>query len=173
MLLDLLESANARATFFMVGKEVEDYPELARLVAEQGHELANHTHTHPHPGLLTSEEIRDELERGNAAIIAATSTRASLTRPPFGKDVGRFAGIARQLQMRTVLWSIDSGDTSGYSSAQIAAFVDRARRGDIVLLHDGGGKRPSTLAATEIVLSSLARRGFQFVTVSELLAREA
>jgi peptidoglycan/xylan/chitin deacetylase (PgdA/CDA1 family) len=169
-LLELLRRHGVRATFFVVGRELEGRETIIRRATADGHELANHTHTHRHPFELSDAEIAEELERANDAISAAASVRPRLARPPFGKARERFAETAGRLGLSTVLWSVDSGDSLAYSGSQIARFVCAARSGDIILLHDGGKRRPHTLEATERALIALRRKGFGFVTVSELLA---
>jgi peptidoglycan/xylan/chitin deacetylase (PgdA/CDA1 family) len=169
-LLDLLRRHGVRATFFVVGRELDGREKIIRRATADGHELANHTHTHRHPFELSDAELAEELELANAAISAAASVRPRLARPPFGKARQRFAETAARLWLSTVLWSVDSGDSLAYSGSQIARFVCAARSGDIILLHDGGKRRPNTLEATERALIALRRKGFGFVTVSELLA---
>jgi peptidoglycan/xylan/chitin deacetylase (PgdA/CDA1 family) len=169
-LLELLEGYGARATFFVVGEELAAAPELARRAAEAGHELGNHTFSHPSPAELSDGELRDEIVRGTAAIEEAAGVTPTVARPPWGQGTRRFADIARSLDMRTVMWSIDSGDTWGYDAATVARFVGGARGGDIILMHDGGPERPATLGAIDHALASLAARRLRCITVSELLA---
>lgn len=173
-LLELLAHHGARATFFMVGETVEQHPELVRAVADHGHEIGNHGYTHPRSAdQLSQERVHEKLERASAAIQAVSDLRPTVARPPFGKDVTRFSDAARALGMTTVLWSIDSGDTCGYSADRIARFAGRARRGDIVLFHDGGARRLNTLQATAATLVELERRGLRAGTVSDLLTAGA
>jgi peptidoglycan/xylan/chitin deacetylase (PgdA/CDA1 family) len=169
-LLNMLAEQAAQATFFMVGAQVEAQPELARRVVEAGHELGNHTYGHLPPESLSRDQLRDEIERGNMAIERATGVWPQLARPPWGNDVRRFTAIAGGLGLTTVLWSIDSGDARGYSARWVARFVRRSRSGDIVLLHDGGDDRPATISGVRDGLTELTRRGFRFVTVSQLLS---
>ncbi len=169
-LLELLERYGARATFFVVGEELAAAPELARRAAEAGHELGNHTFSHPSPEELSDGELRDEIVRGSAAIEEAAGVTPTVARPPWGRETRRFADIARSLHMRTVMWSLDSGDTWGYDAARVAHFVGRARGGDIILMHDGGAERPATLGAIDRALAAIAARRLRCVTVSELLA---
>ena len=169
-LLEILASAGARATFFVLGSEVDAHPELAARIVAAGHELGNHSFTHVHARRLDASGLRGELERASGAI-AAVAPPTRLFRPPFGKLPRRGARVCEELGLTTVLWSVDSGDTMRFSAARIAReVVARVEPGDIVLMHDGGDRRPRTLEATRVVLEQLARRGYSFVTVSELLA---
>ena len=122
------------------------------------------------PESLNSDALLDDLERSNAAIEQAGGACPQLARPPWGNDVRRFTEIAGGLALTTVLWSIDSGDTCGYSARRVAHFVSRARNGDIVLLHDGGDERPATISGVRDGLAELTRQGFRCVTVSQLLS---
>jgi peptidoglycan/xylan/chitin deacetylase (PgdA/CDA1 family) len=138
------------------------------MVAE-GHEIANHTYSHPHTIVLTRAELRQELERANHAIRVATDD-VRVTRPPYGKDRRRVADVARELGLRSVLWSVDSGDTKGRTARDIAETVIRgARPGSIVLLHDGGDRRAETLQACADIIPTLQAAGYDCVTVSDLI----
>ena len=168
-LLEILASAGARATFFVVGSKVVRHPELTARIALAGHELGNHSYSHVNPRDLDHEGLRLEVERGARAIADAVEP-PSLFRPPFGKRPREAARICADLGLTTVLWSVDSGDTMPFSASRIAdGVVRRVRPGDIVLLHDGGERRQPTLDATRRILEELGARGYRFVTVSDLL----
>jgi peptidoglycan-N-acetylglucosamine deacetylase len=169
-LLELLERYEARATFFVVGAEVEKHPELARAVVDAGHELGNHSFDHANPLTLEEDELRADFNRAAVAIERATGRRPALLRPPYGKRAPELAALHRPDGVATVLWSIDSGDTRGTSVDVVTHEVtENIEAGDVVLMHDGGDARPITLAATERVLEELTVRGYRFVTISELL----
>ncbi len=167
-ILDLLGEDGAKATFFVVGDQVAGNEEiLARMVSE-GHEVGNHTYSHPHTIELRRGALREELRRTSATLEHFATPR--LVRPPFGKDRRRIAAVGAELGLRTILWSVDSLDTSLGDGAQIADRVlTRATDGAIVLMHDGGGPRLATLEAVELIVPALIGRGFELVTVSELL----
>ena len=167
--LELLARHDARATFFMVGEQVLEHPALARAVLAAGHEIANHSHTHPDPSLVGAPEWMDEFARAAAAIESVVGVRPRLVRPPFGKRAEELAaGLA--VDSTVVLWSVDSGDTAGFAASRIAhEVVDHVRPGDIVLMHDGGAARPATIEAAAAILEALRRRGYRFVSVSDVL----
>jgi peptidoglycan/xylan/chitin deacetylase (PgdA/CDA1 family) len=171
-LLEILAAAGARATFFVVGSEVVRYPELAARIAQYGHELGNHSYSHPKSRDLDEQETRLEIERANL-VIAQAAVAPRLFRPPFGKQSRAQARVGQSVGLTSVLWSIDSGDTMPFSSTRIASeVVGRVRPGDIVLMHDGhdrGGRRQRTLDASRDILRLLGERAYRFVTVSELL----
>jgi len=169
-LLAILEAAKARATFFVVGSRLEQNRDLGLRIAAGGHELANHTYSHRNLREVDDEEAAEEIALG-AQAIAQLGMRPSLYRPPFGKQPADEARICSELRLRSVLWSIDSGDTMPFSTERIVReVVRRVRPGDIVLMHDGGHRRQRTLDATRQILNDLAAAGYQFVTVSELMA---
>lgn len=169
-LLDLLERYEARATFFVVGEQVLGHPLLTREIVDKGHELGNHSYSHPDPSLVTATELNDDLARAADAIKSVVGRRPELARPPFGKRAKELA-TARTAWSTVVLWSVDSGDSAGLGSARVAKQVnDHVRPGDIVLMHDGGARRPVTIEATEVILRTLRSRGYDFVSVSELVS---
>jgi peptidoglycan/xylan/chitin deacetylase (PgdA/CDA1 family) len=170
--LDLLARERARATFFVVGECVEGREEILRRAVAEGHELANHTYSHPHTIGLSRGKLRQELVRTNEALGPFAEIR--LSRPPFGKDRRRFSEVGAQLGLRMTLWSVDSGDTSGATADEIESTVlARTSPGAIVLMHDGGDRRPATLKAVESLVPRLRESGIELVTVSELLAPAA
>jgi peptidoglycan/xylan/chitin deacetylase (PgdA/CDA1 family) len=168
-LLDILRESGARATFFVVGEKIKGRETLLERMVADGHEVGNHTYTHPHTIRLTNNELRQEVERTNEAIQAVTQLPVTLIRPPFGKDRRRIAQLADALGMTAVLWSIDSGDTQGLSTTEIADRVlQRAKPGAIVLFHDGDDLRPSTLGGVEAVLRA-DDLSLEVTTVGEIL----
>src|SRR6187399_1143905 len=152
-ILDLLGAVGALATFFVVGQEVAGREEIVARIAAEGHELGNHTYSHPHTITLGRPGLRDELEKTNEALTRIDGVPGiGLVRPPFGKDRRRTDSVGRELGMRTVLWSVDSADSgSAIDSADAVAenVIENARPGSIVLLHDGGISRPATIGGCE------------------------
>jgi peptidoglycan/xylan/chitin deacetylase (PgdA/CDA1 family) len=166
-LLDLLARHGARATFFVVGNHVKGSEPLLRRIVDEGHELGNHSYSHPHTLLLSRSEIVDELSATNDAL-AQVGTTPRWARPPFGKDRRRFTGAACELGLVSVMWSIDSGDTRGRGRDEIVEYVlQEVAPGAILLFHDGGDRRPLTLSAVEALLPELTRRGYELTTLVE------
>ena len=176
-ILDVLARAGARATFFLLGRNVARYPEAARDIARRGHEIANHTFSHRALPELGAAEQRGEIEAGRTAIVEVTGERPRLLRPPYGfQTVGSYL-VARRGGYRVVGWSRVGGDWDGDPPGAIAGRLASIEPGEIVLLHDSapepeapGGDRRATVAALEIALGRLTERGFRSVTVTELLA---
>jgi peptidoglycan/xylan/chitin deacetylase (PgdA/CDA1 family) len=169
-LLEILRAAGARATFFVVGARLEQHQELGRRIAAGGHEVANHSYSHRNLRELDGKQVEQEIALGVSAI-AGVVDPPTLYRPPFGKQPADETRICNELGLRSVLWSIDSGDTMPFSTDRIVReVVRRVRPGDIVLMHDGGDRRQRTLDATQRILQQLDGLGYAFVTVSELVA---
>lgn len=169
LLLEILAAHEARATFFVVGRNAETHPELVASIGRL-HEVGNHTHTHPHPAGLTNDQLRSEIIAADRAIRAAGSV-ARLARPPWGEHLNRFNRVARELGMQTVMWSVDGDDTTTASTRAVAARVAKVRGGDIMLFHEGSASSQVGLDVLEMTLFALRSRGFGVVTVSDLLDR--
>lgn len=167
-LMELLKRKKVPATFYVLGKRVEEYPEITRQLHENGFELVNHTYEHKLLTKLPEEKIRWELTRTNELISEITGQPVTHMRPPYGGRNARVDQVIRDLGMKTILWDIDTEDWRKRSAAQMIANIERrATDGSIVLFHD---RYQSSLDATEAVIDSLRARGFTFVTVGEMLA---
>ena len=174
-ILDLLAELGFRATFFVLGESVEGREEiLARTIAE-GHEIGNHTHSHPHALRFTDDELAHDIARCQRVL----SGRPVLFRPPYGEDPVRFSRIAAERGLATtVLWSVDPSDWLEQNPEAIASdIVEGVAAGAIVDLHDCWPRHTSTAAdrtptveALRLALPQIAGRGLRSVTVSELLA---
>jgi peptidoglycan/xylan/chitin deacetylase (PgdA/CDA1 family) len=185
-ILDHLGQADARATFFVIGDAIPGKEQILRRALAEGHELANHTQSHPRLDLLaTVAEVERELRLGNGAIEDVAGTRPVLFRPPGFRYGQRELDVAGNLEFRwAVLASVAMADYRMSSAKRIAKkVVRRARPGAIITLHDGrsphepphaeGGSledRTAVVDAVEIIVSTLAARGYTFCTVSELLS---
>jgi len=173
-LLDLLDGHPIRATFFQCGRNVERLPEVAREVAARGHEIGNHSHTHPGFYMRSGRFLHDELARAQEAIGAATGLRPTLFRAPCGT---RWPGLRRaqkRLGLLGVMWTVLGRDWALPAEAIVRRLVRGARNGAILCLHDGREVRPrpdvrSMLEAVRRLIPALQERGFRFETVSELL----
>lgn len=169
-LLAALESKGVRSTFFLTGKWVESNRELTRQIAAAGHEIGNHTYSHPDLRKLTDDEIREQLARTEELVqsTAGVSTKPFF-RPPFGARDSRVLAVARDEGYRSVYWTADSWDAfkKGIKAAEIEERVlERSKDGAIVLMHCGSW--PTVEALPEII-DELRSRGYDLVTVSELV----
>lgn len=174
-ILDALGRHAAHATFFYLGERVQRREQVVRRALAEGHEPGNHLFSHRHPEALSDEELREEILRTAGEIDRATGATAALVRPPYGEEPERVAAIGAELGLGpVVLWSIDPEDWRSPPVHEIVEHVlDEARAGAIVDLHDGWGRTPRdrqpTVEALERLLPELRSRGFDVVTVSELL----
>ena len=175
--LDLLDSFGLRGAFFMIGSRVERLPRVARMVAERGHEIGNHSYSHPIYLYRTGRETRRQLERAQAVIEEVTGVRPRLARPPCGVRTPAYFASARRLGLRTVQWDVAGFDWTRRRAPEIArAVLKGARAGSIILLHDGDsdGKRDrrETVAALPLIVEGLRGRGLGVAPLSDLLADE-
>ncbi|NLJ69593.1 MAG: polysaccharide deacetylase family protein [Firmicutes bacterium] len=169
-LLKILADNDVRTTFFLGGYWVEKYPEYVKKIADAGHEIGNHTYSHPHLNSLSPAAIRQELERNHDNIKAITGTDSCLFRPPFGEYSNKVIQAAEELGYYTIQWSIDSLDWKDVSPEFIVERVlSQAGPGEIVLMHNNG---KHTAEALSRFLPELKRRGLQIVPISELIYRD-
>ena len=172
--LDALDRLSLRATFFMIGKHVERLPHVARRVAERGHEIGNHSYSHPIYLYRTGRETRRQLERTQAVIEDATGVRPRLARPPCGVRTRAYFAATRELGLRTVQWDVAGFDWTRRRAPEIArAVLGGVRAGSIILLHDGDSDgrrdRRETVAALPLIVGGLRERGLSVAPLSELL----
>ena len=161
--LHILKRENIKATFFEIGQEVQRYPATSRRILALGHELANHTMHHgAYPG---SADIRQT----NHVIKKATGFKPCLFRPPGGAVNSGVLSAARAEKVKVVNWDRDTNDWKLPGSASILNTITSAGSGSIVLMHDGGGPRSQTVDALAAGIDRLKHRGYELVTVSELL----
>jgi peptidoglycan-N-acetylglucosamine deacetylase len=176
-LLDVLARHGARATFFLMGTYVRQRPELARAIQAAGHEIGNHTYSHPNLIFLSAARLRQELEDCNKALEDALGVKPSLFRPPFGGRRPNVLRTVRAMGMQPIMWSVTAYDWSAKSPDAIIEKVTtqagsrRNPQSEIILLHDGGHRgfgadRSYTVAATQRLLQLYA--GKRFVSISGL-----
>ncbi len=168
-LLDMLRKAGAKATFFPVGSNIVKAPEVLRRIHAEGHDIGNHTWTHPKLSTMPDDKVREEIGRTQEAIIKITGTTPRFWRPPYGAvTAAQKQMIMDEFGMTTVLWSVDSLDWRIRDVALIPERVrQEARPGGIVLFHD---IHATTVEAVPAVLEGLKADGYRFVTLTELAA---
>src|SRR4029077_738296 len=169
-LLDLLAAHHIKATFFVPGENVAQNPEIVARAAREGHEIANHSWSHPNFGKMSDEGIRRELRRTDDLIRRTIGTRPPLLRPPSGSISARQKKwINQEFGYKIALWDVDPFDWKRPGPAVVCnRIVKNTRAGSIVLAHD---IHPGTIEAMPCVLNQLEAKGFKFVTVSELIAK--
>ncbi|MDE0563498.1 LysM peptidoglycan-binding domain-containing protein [Exiguobacterium sp. B2(2022)] len=171
-ILDILAKNNVKATFFLTGSGANNHPQYIKNIAAKGHQLGNHSYTHPDFTKLTATQMKSELDRTEALIQSLTGkTTKPLFRAPFGAvNSTVLNGVGAAGYGYTIQWNIDTIDWKGLTASQINTKVQtNIKPGSIVLMHTGAGA-PGTPLALPTMISQLKAKGYQFVTVSQLLA---
>ena len=169
-LLGMLADAEALATWFPLGEVVADSPDRLRAIADAGHEIGNHSWSHPQLTASSNGQIETQINRTALLVEKLLGTRPTLVRPPYGAISKRVAAELGRLNAPAVLWDVDPLDWKYRNADRVYRSVMRqVQPGSIVLLHD---VHPTTVAAVPRILKSLANRGYTFVTVSELFGNE-
>src|SRR6266404_2758739 len=167
-LLDLLAAHHIKATFFVIGENVAEHPEIVARAAREGHEIGNHSWSHPNFGKMSDQGVRSQLQRTDDAIKNATGARPTLMRPPYGSiTAGEKRWIHDEFGYRIILWDVDPYDWKRPGPAVVRnRILKETQPGSIVLSHD---IHPGTIEAMPSTFDSLEAKGFKFVTVSELI----
>jgi len=169
-LLDLLKERGIHATFFLVGKNAAAFPEVVRRIVEEGHEVGNHSWSHPLLTQLSAEGVESQLRRTHDAIVKACGTAPLLYRPPYGAvRATQRARIEKSFGYPAILWDVDPQDWQHPRNAQKVydSIQRQTRPGSIILCHD---IHETTIAAMPATLDDLTARGFRFATVTQLIA---
>ncbi len=168
-LLDMLRARNIKATFYVIGRSVDLYPQVVRRTVAEGHEIGNHTHTHRLLSKLGDEEVRTEMKRCRDAIARASGVQPRTMRPPYGGLLQRQRELIHaEFGYPTILWSVDPLDWKRPGPSVVTSrILAGASAGGIILGHDLHAQTVDAMPAT---LDGLLRRGYKFVTVSQLLA---
>ncbi|WP_027402066.1 polysaccharide deacetylase family protein [Aphanizomenon flos-aquae] len=167
--LDILKKNNIKGTFFVVGQNVKNYPDLTKRVVTDGHIIANHTwhHWYHH---MNAQTAAYEVANTTDIIYKTTGIKTSLFRPPGGNMRNGVAAYAKSNKYAVIMWSSDSMDYSRPGVPRLINNIFReAKPGGIVLMHDGGGDRSHTVKALPEIISKFRKQGYEFVTVPELL----
>ena len=169
-LIEILNKYQVKATFFMVGSWVEKYPESVKKFASNGHEIMNHSDSHPHINQLSEEKVKEEITKCADKIEAATGKRPDLFRGPYGEYNNTVLRAAEAVGNKTIQWDVDSLDWKDLAADDIVARVTkRVKPGSIILFHNGAKNTPEALPE---ILEKLIADGYRFVPVGELIHRE-
>jgi probable sporulation protein (polysaccharide deacetylase family) len=168
-LLKTLKGNHVHATFCLEGRWVKNNPELARMIKEQGHEIGNHSYSHPDMKLLSAVKIREEIRKTNAVIKATTGETPVWFAPPSGSYRDEVVKIASEEKMGTILWSVDTIDWRKPSPEELINRVTtRVHNGAMILMHP----TEPTAKAMDQLIKEMKRKDLQIDTVTELFKEE-
>ena len=176
-LLEVLARHSVHATFFLIGRYVQQRPDIVRELVKAGHVIGNHTFTHPLLIFKSGRELRTQLENCERALTDAVGEHSNLFRPPFGGRRPAVMRIARHMGLEPIMWNVTGYDWNAPSVEHIERKVtSQVRGGDVILLHDGGHRefgadRSFTITATDRLISRYKAEGYEFVTVPAMMKK--
>jgi peptidoglycan-N-acetylglucosamine deacetylase len=172
-ILDIFSKAKGKATFFMIGEQMTNHPEVVKHVADQGHEIGNHTFTHPKLSQLSVEDCREEIDQTEKLIEEMTGQRPVVFRPPY-LDYNQDTVSIVQQKGYSMIGALNL-EAQDWEQPGVEHILEKSRdvvkNGGILIFHDGFGDRSQTIEAVRMLVSELTSQDYQLVTVSELLKR--
>ncbi|MBZ4646361.1 MAG: polysaccharide deacetylase [Clostridia bacterium] len=169
-LINILEQYKVKTTFFVVGGWVDKYPESVKALSDAGHEIMNHSNTHPHMTQLSVEKMKEEIKKCDDKIEAITGKRPFLFRPPYGDYNDKVVQACREMGHYTIQWDVDSLDWKELGvDAIVERVTKRVKSGSIVLFHNAAKYTPAALPK---ILDTLQKEGYKIVPISELIYRD-
>jgi chitin deacetylase len=169
-ILQILREENVKATFYPIGAEVEKRPDELKKIIADGHEIGNHSYNHERMFLVTPSFVKDEIEKTDAAIRQAGYTKDLTFRPPFGKKLFALPFYLWQNNRKTITWDVEPETYVEKSDDIIKYTLDNTKNGSIILLHVMYDSRAESMKSIKPIIEKLREKGFEFKTVSELLA---
>lgn len=171
--LDILKDYQIKATFFLVGASVEDHPDLVKRAIEEGHEIENHTYSHPDLRGESGVKTEAEILKTDKLLVKMSGIKGQYFRPPRRLYRQETIEIAERNGYKTVLWTICAENSKAKTPEEMAKRVIKAARpGMIILAHDGRLDRSATLAALPMIIEGLQEQGYEFVTLDKLIKSE-
>ena len=166
-LLTILDEYDVKSTFFLVKQWVDNYPDDVKKIASRGHDVGNHSATHPHMAQLSEEEQQQEIDACNTAVKELTGACPTLFRAPYGEYDNTVVGTVRDCGMYCVQWNIDSLDWKDPSPDEMVKRIgEKLCPGSIILMHNGAANTPEALPK---IIEMIQNEGYTIVPISELL----
>lgn len=171
--LDILKERGIHGTFFLVGQQVGKYPDTTQRILDEGHSIGNHTWSHKDLTKVTAQELALQIDKTQQAIADVAGFTPSLLRAPYGAMSDAMLDALHERDMSHVYWTIDTRDWAGTSVAEMRKNVlAHTKPGAIILMHSFGGRKNAlehTLALLPLIIDDLTAKGFEFVTVEEMI----
>jgi peptidoglycan/xylan/chitin deacetylase (PgdA/CDA1 family) len=171
--LDILKKFDVRATFFLVGIQVTKFPKTALRITQEGHEIGNHSWSHPDLTKLSGKSLDDQVTKTQQAIAKAAGVTPELLRAPYGSISEGLIRYLHGRHMKHVYWTVDTRDWAGTSVAEMRRNVlKNTRPGGIILMHSFGGRKNAlehTLLLLPVIIEDLKKEGYAFATVDEMM----
>ena len=168
-IVEICKEKNIKATFFLVGFWVKDYPDMVKLIDNAGMEIGTHSNTHPKMSQLSETQIKEELQTSIDLIKKITGKEINVFRPPFGDYNNTLISVCESMNLTAIQWDVDSLDWKGLSAGEILSRVSSGvRNGSIILCHNNSDH---IVEALPVLIDSLKERGFTFTTVGDLLLK--
>ncbi|MCM3574224.1 polysaccharide deacetylase family protein [Mesobacillus subterraneus] len=167
-ILPILEKYDAKATFFLIGNEIEKNPEAAQMIAQAGHQIGNHTYSHNRMVLKSPSFIKEEIEKTNMLIVKAGFTGEIDFRPPNGKKLLALPYYLDQQNIDTITWNLEPDSYYSSSADKLNYIKDHVKPGSIILMHPMYDQTGEELETIEGIVKALSREGYKFITVNEL-----
>ncbi|EAZ84498.1 polysaccharide deacetylase family protein [Lysinibacillus sp. FSL M8-0216] len=168
-ILSLLDDYQVKATFFLIGKDLEGQPEEARKIAEAGHQIGNHTYSHKRMVLKSPAFIKHEIEKTDDLIADIGYTESIVVRPPYGKKLIGFPYYLNKHKRETITWNLEPDTFFTQADEKVRYVKENIRPGSIILMHPMYDSTGNELMAIEEILQTLMDEGYTFVTINELL----
>ncbi len=166
-LLDILKDNDVKSTFFLVGMWVDKYPESVKAISDAGHDVGNHSDTHPHLPQLTDEKMTSQIEDCNNKIEKIIGKRPTLFRPPYGDYNNKVVEVTNNLKMHCIQWDVDSLDWKDPTPDEMQNRIKtKIKPGSIILMHNGAKNTPTALP---MILKTIKEEGYTIVPISELI----
>ena len=169
-ILETLDRCDVKITFFIVGDWADKYPDVVKKIYEHGHEIGNHSNTHPHVNKLSMDSNIEEIRKASEKLNKITGQEINLYRCPYGEYNNTVISAANKLEYYTIQWSLDTLDYTGLTGTQMWERLDnKMKNGDIILMHNGTQHTSDSL---EMIVNNIKSKGYQIKKISDLIYKE-